>query len=230
MVLLTAPRSRMKVGSWNSWRIFEREENFSAARSLSQCIFVALFRHCLGHGCQGLGPLASNFDLARGAVTLLTYPFIKYFLLPTVKVFGCISPTILCSTYRSKSTILCCQHTPGLPVLWEYVPQELRIKGPPSFHSWYYSYYIVPYMWEYQEPAAFQHIGRARIIDLNTQVRVVEIFTSWFFYPILKPVEFTQCTQEVEFWNSGAEASVEKRMDHIKPLVPKLETSEKQYF
>jgi len=30
-------------------------------------------------------------------------------------------------------------------------------------------------MWEYQEPAAFQHIGRARIIDLNTQVRVVEI-------------------------------------------------------
>jgi len=50
------------VGSWNSWRIFEGEENSFTARGLP--------RRCLVHGSQVLGLLTWNFDLFMGAPSL----------------------------------------------------------------------------------------------------------------------------------------------------------------
>ena len=56
----------LAVRGWNSWRILERKENFFILRSSCHCVFRAFLRRCLGHGCQGLGHLTSDFDLCTG--------------------------------------------------------------------------------------------------------------------------------------------------------------------
>jgi len=69
-VRVTALYVKMKVASWSSWRIFEREENSLTARSLCHCVFLAFLKRCLGHSFQDLGLLTSNFSLCTWAPSL----------------------------------------------------------------------------------------------------------------------------------------------------------------
>ena len=64
-IRVTAPRVKIKVGSWKLELLADISEG--TARILCHCLFLAFLQRCLGHGCQDLGLLTSNFDLCTGA-------------------------------------------------------------------------------------------------------------------------------------------------------------------
>ena len=74
----------LKIGSWNSWRIFKTEENFFTARSWYHCltyswVFLSVVAFGMAAKAWGFWLLTSIY--AWGAVTLLWLPPVGIFII-----------------------------------------------------------------------------------------------------------------------------------------------------